>query len=40
MTGRLVRHAEVISRRDGSCRLRNRDLGRIPATSHDHGDNP
>ena len=39
MTGRLVRHAEVISRRGGSCRLRNRDLG-IPATSHDHGDNP
>ena len=31
MTGRLVRHAEVISRTGGSCRPGNRDRGRIPA---------
>jgi hypothetical protein len=40
MTGRLAGRAEVISRRGDNCRLRNRDLGRIPATSHHHGDNP
>jgi DNA replication protein DnaC len=40
MIDRLVHHAEVISLKGDSYRLRNRDLGRIPATSHDHGENP
>jgi DNA replication protein DnaC len=39
MIDRLVHHAEVISLKGDSYRLRNRDLGRIPATSHDHGEN-
>jgi len=34
---RLVHHAEVISLKGDSYRLKNRDLGRIPA-SHDHGE--
>ena len=37
---RLVHHAEVISLKGDSYRLKNRDLGRIPAASHDHGENP
>jgi len=40
MIDRLVHHAEVISLKGDSYRLRNRDLGRIPATSHDHGETP
>ena len=40
MIDRLVHHAEVISLKGDSCRLKNRDLGRIPAASHDHGENP
>ena len=37
---RLVHHAEVISLKGDSYRLKNRDLGRIPAASHDHGETP
>ena len=40
MIDRLVHHAEVISLKGDSYRLKNRDLGRIPAASHDHGENP
>jgi DNA replication protein DnaC len=40
MIDRLVHHAEVISLKGDSYRLRNRDLGRIPAASHDHGETP
>ena len=40
MIDRLVHHAEVISLKGDSYRLKNRDLGRIPATSHDHGETP
>jgi DNA replication protein DnaC len=40
MIDRLVHHAEVISLRGDSYRLKNRDLGRIPAASHDPGENP
>ena len=40
MIDRLVHHAEVISLKGDSYRLRNRDLGRIPAASHDHGEHP
>ncbi|WP_300605873.1 hypothetical protein [Trebonia sp.] len=36
---RLVHHAEVISLKGDSYRLKNRDLGRIPAASHDPGEN-
>ena len=39
MIDRLVHHAEVISLKGDSYRLKNRDLGRIPAASHDHGEN-
>jgi DNA replication protein DnaC len=39
MIDRLVHHAEVISLKGDSYRLKNRDLGRIPA-GHDHGENP
>ena len=39
MIDRLVHHAEVISLKGDSYRLKYRDLGRIPA-SHDHGENP
>jgi DNA replication protein DnaC len=39
MIDRLVHHAEVISLKGDSYRLKNRDLGRIPA-SHEHGENP
>src|SRR5947199_253234 len=35
MIDRLVHHAEVISLKGDSYRLRNRDLGRIPAAKHD-----
>ena len=35
MIDRLVHHAEVISLKGDSYRLKNRDLGRIPAASHD-----
>lgn len=31
MIDRLVHHAEVIALKGNSCRLRNRDLGRVPA---------
>jgi DNA replication protein DnaC len=31
MIDRLVRHAEVISLKGDSFRLKNRDLGRVPA---------
>jgi DNA replication protein DnaC len=40
MIDRLVHHAEVISLKGDSYRLKNRDLGRIPPASHDHGENP
>ena len=40
MIDRLVHHAEVISLKGDSYRLKNRDLGRIPAASHDHGEHP
>src|SRR5512142_2808721 len=40
MIDRLVHHAEVISLKGDSYRLKNRDLGRIPAASHDHGETP
>ena len=40
MIDRLVHHAEVVSLRGDSYRLKNRDLGRIPPASHDHGENP
>ncbi|GAB3280351.1 ATP-binding protein [Actinocorallia lasiicapitis] len=36
MIDRLVHHAEVISMKGDSYRLKNRDLGRPPATKHDH----
>ena len=39
MIDRLVHHAEVISLKGDSYRLKNRDLGRIPAASHDPGEN-
>ena len=35
MIDRVVHHAEVIALKGDSYRLRNRDLGRVPAT---HGD--
>jgi DNA replication protein DnaC len=35
MIDRLVHHAEVISLKGDSYRLRNRDLGRVPAAKHD-----
>jgi DNA replication protein DnaC len=31
MIDRLVHHAEVIALKGDSCRLRNRDIGRVPA---------
>ncbi|MEU1877829.1 IS21-like element helper ATPase IstB [Streptosporangium sp. NPDC020072] len=34
MIDRLVHHAEVISLKGDSYRLKNRDLGRVPATGH------
>ena len=40
MIDRLVHHAEVISLKGDSYRLKDRDLGRIPAASHDHGETP
>jgi len=40
MIDRLVHHAEVVSLRGDSYRLKNRDLGRIPPASRDHGENP
>ena len=40
MIYRLVHHAEVVSLRGDSYRLKNRDLGRIPPASRDHGENP
>ncbi|MGH3225879.1 MAG: IS21-like element helper ATPase IstB [Streptosporangiaceae bacterium] len=40
MIDRLVHHAEVISLKGDSYRLKDRDLGRIPAASHDPGENP
>src|SRR6201986_4923636 len=40
MIDRLVHHAEVISLKGDSYRLKNRDLGRTPPASHDHGENP
>ena len=40
MIDRLVHHAEVISLKGDSYRLKNRDLGRIPPASHDHGETP
>ena len=40
MIDRLVHHAEVISLKGDSYRLKNRDPGRIPAASHDPGENP
>jgi hypothetical protein len=36
MIDRLVHHAEVIALKGDSYRLRNRDLGRVPATHDDH----
>jgi hypothetical protein len=36
----LVHHAEVISLKGYSYWLKNRDLGRIPTASHDHGETP
>jgi len=38
MIDRLVHHADIISLKGDSYRLRNRDLGRIPAARHD-GEN-
>ena len=38
MIDRLVHHADIISLKGDSYRLKNRDLGRIPAARHDHGD--
>ena len=35
MIDRLVHHAEVIALKGDSYRLRNRDLGRVPATHAD-----
>jgi len=39
MIDRLVHHADIISLKGDSYRLKNRDLGRIPAARHDHGEN-
>jgi DNA replication protein DnaC len=36
MIDRLVHHAEVISLKGDSYRLKNRDLGRVPAAKQDH----
>jgi DNA replication protein DnaC len=37
MIDRLVHHAEVISLKGDSYRIRNRDLGRaVPPADHDH----
>ena len=36
MIDRLVHHAEVIALKGDSYRLRNRDLGRVPAAGDDH----
>ena len=36
MIDRLVHHAEVISLKGDSYRLKNRDLGRPPAAKHNH----
>ena len=35
MIDRLVHHAEVIALKGDSYRLKNRDLGRVPATTAD-----
>jgi DNA replication protein DnaC len=35
MIDRLVHHAEVISLKGDSYRLKDRDLGRVPAASND-----
>jgi DNA replication protein DnaC len=35
MPDRLVHHAEVVSLKGDSYRLRNRDLGRVPAATTD-----
>ena len=40
MIDRLVHHADIISLKGDSYRLKNRDLGRIPAARPDHGENP
>jgi hypothetical protein len=37
MIDRLVHHAEVIALKGDSYRLKDRDLGRIPATGTDDG---
>ena len=39
MIDRLVHHADIISLKGDSYRLKNRDLGRIPAARPDHGEN-
>ena len=39
MIDRLVHHADIIALKGDSYRLKNRDLGRIPAARHDHGEN-
>jgi DNA replication protein DnaC len=33
MIDRLVHHAEVVALKGDSCRLKDRDLGRIPTTT-------
>lgn len=33
MIDRLVHHAEVVSMKGDSCRLKDRDLGRVPAAT-------
>jgi DNA replication protein DnaC len=33
MIDRLVHHAEVIALKGDSCRLKDRDLGRVPAAT-------
>ena len=39
MIDRLVHHADIIALKGDSYRLKDRDLGRIPAARHDHGEN-
>jgi DNA replication protein DnaC len=39
MIDRLVHHADIISLKGDSYRLKNRDLGRIPAARPGHAEN-
>ena len=40
MIDRLVHHAEVIALKGDSYRLKDRDLGRVPAAGDDHDLRP